>query len=335
MKSTPSLRKSLEERLSPVRTLILDEVYFLNANDLARASEYVSMGKGNTEHIFGGLNWVTCGDPCQLPPPQGHSLFSRGIVQCHLNDVLNDLHERNRQEVKGIQVWHQVQHIVVLDEIMRQRDDPVLLDILKRLRKGSCTEGDKEILDKYVLSTPDCSEETKRLTDPRRWVEDPGNACPLIVYTNAARDAHNWNMAEVFAEVTGQPCNIYHAMDTRGRGSKKAQLAGLVAEVSWAIPVKDANDLGGKVPYMPGMSVFCTENIATELGLSNGSPGVIVSIVFEEIGGRRYAISADVDFEAYRKSAPNAPHPHRVTLKPISQTIHFRLPGSDKLYSAR
>jgi hypothetical protein len=83
------------------------------------------------------------------------------------------------------------------------------------------------------------------------------------------------------------------------------------------------------------MPVFCTENIATELGLSNGSPGVIVSVVFEEISGRRYAISADVDFEAYRKSSPDAPNPHRVTLKPITQTIHFKLPGSEKLYSAR
>ncbi|KAJ7459553.1 hypothetical protein B0H11DRAFT_1653056, partial [Mycena galericulata] len=98
----------------------------------------------------GGLNWATCGDPCQLPPPGGNSLFARELVQCHVNDNLNDLHEKVRQEVKGVQIWHQVEHVVVLEEIMRQRGDPLLISILKRLRKGTCTEDDKTILDKYV-----------------------------------------------------------------------------------------------------------------------------------------------------------------------------------------
>ncbi|KAJ6477697.1 hypothetical protein C8R45DRAFT_833522, partial [Mycena sanguinolenta] len=43
MKSTPSLRTNLEERISPLETLILDEVYFLSAADLARISEYLCM----------------------------------------------------------------------------------------------------------------------------------------------------------------------------------------------------------------------------------------------------------------------------------------------------
>ncbi|KAJ7239920.1 hypothetical protein C8J57DRAFT_1033029, partial [Mycena rebaudengoi] len=98
----------------------------------------------------GGLNWATCGDLCQLPPPGGNSLFSHELVQCHMNDDLNDLNERIRQDVKGIQVWHQIEHVVVLEEIMRQKDDPLLIQILKRLRKGLCTGEDKDILDKYV-----------------------------------------------------------------------------------------------------------------------------------------------------------------------------------------
>ncbi|KAJ7156574.1 hypothetical protein C8R43DRAFT_843169, partial [Mycena crocata] len=43
MKSSPNLRTSLEERISPLETLILDEVYFLSAQDLARLSEYLCM----------------------------------------------------------------------------------------------------------------------------------------------------------------------------------------------------------------------------------------------------------------------------------------------------
>ncbi|KAJ7246084.1 hypothetical protein C8J57DRAFT_1437267 [Mycena rebaudengoi] len=95
-------------------------------------------------------------------------------------------------------------------------------------------------------------------------------------------------------------------MDSWGRGQKRRQLTGLAAEVA---SVKEANDLGGKVlvflPYIPGMA----------LGISNGNPGTLVSIIYEEIDRRRYAISAEVDFRAYKNSNANAPHPLRVTLK--------------------
>ncbi|KAJ6465352.1 hypothetical protein C8R45DRAFT_424089 [Mycena sanguinolenta] len=141
-------------------------------------------------------------------------------------------------------------------------------------------------------------------------------------------------MAEAFATATGQECHVYHSMDTRGRGRKRRQLTGLAAEAAWSVPVKEANDLGGKVPYVPGMAVFCTENLATELGISNGSPGTLVSIKYEEIDSRRYPISAQVDFRAYTNRDSNSPHPHRVTLKPITTTIHVRVPNAEKIYSA-
>ncbi|KAJ6476584.1 hypothetical protein DFH09DRAFT_879636, partial [Mycena vulgaris] len=121
-------------------------------------------------------------------------------------------------------------------------------------------------------------------------------------------------MAEAFAAATGQDCHAYHSRDTRGGGRKQRQLTGLAAEAAWSVPVKEANDLGGKVPYVPGMVVFCTENLATELGTSNGSPGTLISIIYEEIEGRRYAISAQVDFRAYTNSNPDTLFPHRVTL---------------------
>jgi hypothetical protein len=82
------------------------------------------------------------------------------------------------------------------------------------------------------------------------------------------------------------------------------------------------------------MPVFCTENIATELGISTGSPGTLVSVKLEEVEGRRYAICAEVDFRAYKKSDPDAPYPHRVTLKPVTNQIHFRLLNFGTIYNA-
>jgi hypothetical protein len=111
-------------------------------------------------------------------------------------------------------------------------------------------------------------------------------------------------------------------------------LVGLAAEAAWAVPVKKAKDLGSQVPFLPGVPIFCTENIATELGILNGSPGTLVSLKYEEINGRRYAISADVDFVEYKNSNPAVIHPHQVILKPVSYQIKYRLPGSDKEYRA-
>ncbi|KAJ6487966.1 hypothetical protein C8R45DRAFT_794766, partial [Mycena sanguinolenta] len=122
-------------------------------------------------------------------------------------------------------------------------------------------------------------------------------------------------MAKAFGTATGQETVLYHSLDTRAidkKGRRRQELKGEAAEAAWRVPVKDAKDLPGRVPYLTGMAVFCTENIATELGLSKGSMGTIVSIRYLERGGRRYAISAEVDFAGFR--GDNEEFPNRVLL---------------------
>ncbi|KAL1698261.1 hypothetical protein EV121DRAFT_160147, partial [Schizophyllum commune] len=100
--------------------------------------------------VFGGLNTVFCGDPAQLPPPGAKPLFDRELVRCYDSANLNALNEATQQRIKGIHAWHQVDHVVVLTEIMRQKGDDVLIDLLSRLRTGTCTDEDKSLLDSYV-----------------------------------------------------------------------------------------------------------------------------------------------------------------------------------------
>ncbi|KAJ6605880.1 hypothetical protein B0H10DRAFT_1820159 [Mycena sp. CBHHK59/15] len=102
-------------------------------------------------------------------------------------------------------------------------------------------------------------------------------------------------MAEAFAVATGQEYHVYHSRDTRGRCRRRKQLTGLAAEAAWLVPVKEANDLGGKRSQKPAGFRVSIVWACTELGISNGSPGTLVSIVYEEIDGRRYAISAEVE----------------------------------------
>jgi hypothetical protein len=210
---------------------------------------------------------------------------------------LNAGNENTQYNIKGIQAWHQVNNVVVLDEIMRQKGDDVLIDLLSRLRRGTCTEADKQMLDQYVLTNKDCSDETKALTNIQHWIDGVG--CPLIVYCNEARDVHNYEMSCAFSRATGQETSLYWSIDTRGRGKARRELVGVAAEAAWRVAVKEADDLSGKLPLVSGMPVFCTENIATELRISKGCIGKLVSVKYVDRSGRRYAVSAEVDFPGY------------------------------------
>lgn len=130
------VRSALEDRLASVQTLVVDEVYFLGASDMSVLSEYCSIAKGVTEYLFGRLNMVTCGNPCQLPPPQAKTLFDRELVNCYKTNTLNAGNEAAQYNIKGIQAWHQFDHVVELTEIMRQIGDDILIDLLGHLHKG-------------------------------------------------------------------------------------------------------------------------------------------------------------------------------------------------------
>jgi hypothetical protein len=140
-------------------------------------------------------------------------------------------------------------------------------------------------------------------------------------------------MAKTFAKITGQEAVMYHSIDTRGRGRLRRELKGTAAEAAWRVPVKEAKDLPGRVPYLTGMPVFCTDNLATELGLSKGSIGTIVSIRYTERGGRRYATSAEVDFPGFE--GEDKEHPSRVLLSTHSESFLFKLPNANTRYTAR
>lgn len=124
---------------------------------------------------------------------------------------------------------------------------------------GTCTQNDKNILDDYVLGSPNCKESARSLTSIQQWIDDakktedePKTAAILITYRNAARDLHNFEMAKTFAKATNQEFVLYHAVDTAksksARGKKRLQ-----GEAAWRVPYKAAGDLGGRLPLIAGM----------------------------------------------------------------------------------
>ncbi|KAJ7654059.1 hypothetical protein DFH06DRAFT_993846 [Mycena polygramma] len=82
------------------------------------------------------------------------------------------------------------------------------------------------------------------------------------------------------------------------------------------------------------MPIFVVDNIAVELGVSNGSGGTLINVEYEVRHGRRYAISAEVDLPLYTSSDPNAQYPHRLTITPITKSIQFTKKNGTKIYTA-
>ncbi|KIJ26592.1 hypothetical protein M422DRAFT_133850, partial [Sphaerobolus stellatus SS14] len=111
-----------------------------------------------------------------------------------------------------------------------------------------------------------------------------------------------------FAHATNQQFHIYYSQDTTGKKAGNIPLTGKVAEAAWNTPVKDAEDLCGCLPLIPEMPVFLTENIATELGLSKGSDGTLISVKYKLNNGKHIAVSVDVDFLTYYNPSQEFPH---------------------------
>jgi hypothetical protein len=286
--------------------------------------------------VFGGLNVIFAGDMAQLPPPSRRGLFSYRAANTTGNGALNGSNPQDRTDITSVTVWRQVDNCVVLKTIMRQKEER-FIHLLGRLRYGACTKEDKALLDRYVLLSENCSANTS-LTRVSNWMDDPKRAAPLISYTNAQRDLHNMRTSKAFAETTGQGFHVYHSMDTipngRGKGSVRVQLRNLCREAAWNLPFKDTADLGGRLPLIPGMPVFLVKNLATELGLSNGSPGTLVSVKYTTQSNHqttwRYAISVEVDFPSYTNSKAMGHCPHRVTLEPCKVDFNLMLSGQTK-----
>ncbi|KAJ7599683.1 hypothetical protein C8J56DRAFT_740702, partial [Mycena floridula] len=75
-----------------------------------------------------------------------------------------------------------------------------------------------------------------------------------------------------------------------------------------------AHDLSGRLALVIGMPIFVMDNIAVEIGISNGSSGTLISLEYEVRNGKRYASSAQVELPSYTSMDLKSPFPHRVTI---------------------
>ena len=285
--------------------LFVDEVSMIGCRLLLQIHEALVDAKGCTEP-FGGVSVIFAGDFAQLPPVSQTKLFSR-------------VKSTGEAIIFGQLLWRLVTTVVMLTQPMRQAgpENEHFVGMLTRLRDGRCTQEDYELLNSRLLRT--ALDDTLR----PQWQN-----APMIVYTNAIKDAINIEATVAFAGRTGQQVSWYHAVDTYCR---KPIEDNTITDILSSLP---SNKTGGRIRALPlvlGMPVMITENFDVAGGIVNGSTGILRKVRYRVDDDKRYITSCIVELaDAVADSLPNLPPKHVAVLPDEVEMKAFCHPVSSR-----
>ena len=240
---SPEKLSTLRLRLSKLKLLIIDEISMVGSNLLLQIHKRLQQIMGCTSNTtFGNVSILTV-DLYQLQP----------VAEPYIFDQIGDAYARLHQSGS---LWVDEFFIIELTEIMRQREDREFAELLCRVRRATCTEGDIKVLSSRSIMD----------YDPNY----PSQA--LHVYTrNADVDVQNTKMLDQLApkaqQVTikalDQPKDTHTFLLDITMPKNKANTGGLVGELHLAVGAKE----------------MLVVNIDISDGLVNGALGTVSGIV--------------------------------------------------------
>lgn len=201
------------ERILGLDILLIDEVSMLNNELFEKVYEYLQIVRRNKKP-FGGVQMIFVGDPFQLCPVEGNYCFTSKL-------------------------WINIK-IHTLSANMRQKGDPIFKELLDRVRWGTCSNEDLEVLKKL------------------KNTEFPNGIIPTKLYSKNI-NVDTINQCEL-SKLTADTKEYSYCC--ANEYSKK-----------WA----STNKIPEKVLLKVGAQVMCTRNIPLS-GLVNGSRGIILSM---------------------------------------------------------
>ncbi|THU90132.1 hypothetical protein K435DRAFT_588559, partial [Dendrothele bispora CBS 962.96] len=159
---------------------------------LADVSDALSKATGIND-LFGGINVIFAGDFTQLPPVLCSRLYSRVNRFCAGTNS-------GQKDIFGRLAWLSVDTVVCLTQVQRSSGDQRFTELLHRLRTGSCTDEDYDLLRTRLACRvrPD-------------WTSSKWNAAPMIVTENAIKDAVNTHAVHAYAQRANKPIHWYYA----------------------------------------------------------------------------------------------------------------------------
>jgi hypothetical protein len=242
--------------------MIIDEVSMVDLSMFSTINNQCKIARSldrSSPDLFGALPIVVLmGDFHQFSPVRGPALWKEPRT--------------GNDEENGRLIWHRFTDVIILDQQMRQADDPVFQDLLGRARAATFTEDDLALLN---------SKTTKSLLAP-----DLENAT-TVVKLNVLRHHVNRLQMEHFARTRCQRIYVFPALHSRIRTTGPSRLR--------AEDLLQQPDQGTRIPfpclflYTPEMPAILLTNICTALAQVNGARGIASGIVVDPTGMSLYS----------------------------------------------
>ncbi|KAM3842119.1 uncharacterized protein ACN63O_022831, partial [Diretmus argenteus] len=256
--------------LSNAEVLVIDEVSMVSKPLFAYVNWRLQQIKGSKKP-FGGMSILAVGDFYQLPPLG--SVKPLCVFEEHVIDF-----------------WKDDFQMITLTEIMRQREDIALAELLNRIRVKQKQE---------ALSEADRSLLAQAASEPRSFPIDVLH----IFATNKEVDKHNiTTMSVLHSNFVNVDADDY----------KKDPRTGRMERVNTPFAGRKG-DLPDTLQVAEGARVMLTKNIDVEDGLVNGSFGKVVKIATQVQGGRTFVhmLGLQLDNEhagqRHRNKIPDGP----------------------------
>ena len=234
-------KSALRNHLSELKLIIIDEISMVSNMKLLFVHQRLKEIFCTSEHkMFADKTIVAVGDLYQLPRCNERSVFSD-----YKEELLNLCHP-----------WKEFT-MIQLTEIMRQKDDKEFVELLNRLRIGTCLDADLEMLKSRIISLDDPSY-------PREALH--------VFAENALVDNHNKQMLEKIdapsvnlIATDKYPQNVSSSLLQKALSRSHSQTGGLHKELM----------------IKKSARVMLTTNIDIEDRLINGLIGTVRKMQFE------------------------------------------------------
>ncbi|CAF3204855.1 unnamed protein product [Rotaria sp. Silwood2] len=273
----------LEKEWRPVEYLLIDEMSMVGLTLLAKLNRIISTAKHVDPQVpFGGVNVIFFGDYLQYRPVFDAPLHTDFTLSSKSKSCKLPTEKEIQQRVARSLIL-QINCVVKLTQQMRTEDSRYL-QLLERLRHGQCNYDDYELLLTRVVGQPSVDS----------LCDSPWNKAPILVFRNEVRTQLNNKAAIHNAAQLDRVPMVCVAQDTcNGKPIEDPVLIKKLLELSDS----KTEHLPGLLPFVPGMPVILTQNIAIELGLINGINGIFRQFVYQSD-----SVSADVLSEIFPKN---------------------------------
>ena len=257
----------LEQMWEPYNYLALDEMGMIAKDFFALISQCTSIGKkqSGAGWSFGGINVILFGDFHQFPP------VARPI--CNALYYMSNPQTDSIGSQVGRATYEEFNTVMILKE-QRRITDPVWHNFLKHLRDGTIQDEHLNMLCTLIIG--------KKQDLDVDFEKEPWLDASLITPHHAVHSQWNTTALRKMCQEHGQQLFICSAEDTyKGRQLNIHKVCALESHRARRKGEQQhkGKDLPYRVELAVGMKVMMTDNVETDLDITNGARGKVVGIV--------------------------------------------------------